>query len=138
MLNFATLDLIADLYLPLLGVACVAALALAVRRGAAARPLITLLALGMLATYGWMALDWWLGIWPALGMDYSTHTALGLVLVLFVWRVHPGWRGMAVITLLTYCVLMRYQRYHTFADMITTLIVVGATYWPLSRFIKER
>jgi len=84
--SYETLDAIADAYIPLL--ALISLLLIAVRLfkaqwKPAGRGMAGFIAVAFIA-YGLMFLDRFLGIWPAVGLDYSTHTAtsLGLVLLL--------------------------------------------------------
>jgi hypothetical protein len=75
--------------------------------------------------YGFMFLDRRLNIWPAFGLDYSTHTAIALGLVIFLSfnmrKLVTFWIG----SLVSYVLLMWYQRYHTIADIATTGVAVG-------------
>lgn len=127
MLNYETLDAIADAYIPLL---------LMVAGAIVAAPLLkaqwsllrsrALMLLAMLAVaYGGMFLDNALQIWPLLGLDYSTHTAVALVLVWFIGCIYRKGAGVLAVSLLLYCLLMTYQRYHTWADIAVTAVAVA-------------
>ena len=125
--SFETLDAIADAYNPLL--ACISLLVIAARlfRAQWKRTGLGVAGFGGVAAvaYGLMFLDRYLNLWPALGLDYSTHTAtaLGLVILLSfeARKLVPLWVG----SLACYVLLMLYQRYHTVTDIMTTAIVVG-------------
>jgi hypothetical protein len=130
--SYQTLDTIADIYTPLLAIA---ALAVLLRppgklqwQVLGAR--MARLAAGALVAYGLMFLDNWLQVWPAFGMDYSTHTAVALVLAMFIAVNAPKARWWCWISLLAYAVLMLAQRYHTAADIVTTALAAGVLYLP--------
>ena len=87
MLDYKTLDFIADLYVPLLLLALVV---LMVRSIIATdwqrfRIEISLLFYGFIIVYGLMFSDQLFSIWPRLGLDYSTHTAIALMLVTLLY-----------------------------------------------------
>ena len=130
MLSYATLDAIADAYTPLLALACLAIL-LRPLRALQWRVLglrMTSLAAGALVAYGLMFLDNWLAIWPMAQLDYSTHTAVALVLVIFLSRSWPASRLWCWVSLCAYGLLMLFQRYHSVADILTTAVVVAVMY----------
>lgn len=128
--SYATLDAIADAYTPLLALASLVLLL---------RPLRALqwqvlglrlasLAAGALIAYGLMFMDDRLAIWPVAGLDYSTHTAVALVLVMFLSRHWPKARWPGWLSLCAYGLLMLYQQYHTVADIVSTAAAVGILY----------
>jgi hypothetical protein len=125
--SYETLDAIADAYNPLL--ALVSLLLIAARVFKAKWKLAGVGMAGFmtvaLVAYGLMFLDRHLGIWPAFGLDYSTHTAtaLGLVILLSIEarRLATLWS----ISFICYVLLMLYQRYHTVADVVTTAVAVS-------------
>ena len=86
---------------------------------------------GALIAYGLMFLDNKLQLWPALGLDYSTHTAVALVLVVYLLANSPKAPWFWLTSLVGYVLLMLYQRYHTVADIMTTAIVVAILYLPV-------
>jgi hypothetical protein len=84
--------------------------------------LSSFLSLAAMFAIGWV--DSTMGIWPAKGLDYSTHTGLATVYVIGIslWK-----RALIVpcaVVFLSYVALMIYQRYHTLADIATTAIVI--------------
>ena len=127
-----TLAIIADVYTPILALAALAILLRAPGRlqWQALGARMARLAAGALIAYGLMFLDNWLQLWPALGMDYSTHTAVALVLVMFIAAHAPNARWWCWISLPAYAVLMLVLRYHTAADIVTTALAVGVLYLP--------
>src|SRR5690606_6806076 len=78
----------------------------------------------LLVSYGLMFLDNALGIWPAVGLDYSTHTAVALTLVLSLCGLaRPFWKLLASSFVL-YALLMLYQKYHTVPDILSTMVPI--------------
>ncbi len=87
--------------------------------------------------YALSALDGRFGWWPAVGLDFSTHTAIAIVCVVSLCAIKPStWMAWTAI-LFAYFVLMVYQRYHTWADILTTAVVIAppliAGRWWLAR-----
>lgn len=127
MLSYETLDAIADSYNPALALVSLAFIAAGMFR--TQWRLVTLRIAGFITivsvAYGLMFLDRHLNIWPAFGLDYSTHTAVALGLVLFLSFSAPRWAALWFFSLISYVLLMLYQRYHTIADIITTGLAVG-------------
>lgn len=128
--SYATLDAIADAYTPLLALACLVLLLrpLHALQWQALGLRMTSLAAGASIAYGLMFMDNRLAIWPALGLDYSTHTAVALVLAMFLSRHWPKARWPGWLSLCAYGLLMLYQRYHTVADIVSTAAAVGVLY----------
>ena len=121
-LNYEQWDLIADSYIPLLVLYSLASL---VKTNPSDRKnnLISL-TLSVLLVYGMMFLDNWLHIWPVLGWDYSTHTALSLVLVTFLYQLNTKFKAIIIGSFILYLLLMFYQQYHTWADMLSTIAII--------------
>lgn len=125
-MSWETLDAIADSVNPILGV--IALIWPWVRwrgswRHAALNLLVTLLSVGL--AFGMSALDGKFGWWPAAGLDFSTHTAISIALIVSVASIKPStWMAWTAV-LLGYFVLMVYQRYHTWADIGTTAVVIA-------------
>lgn len=137
--SYETLDTIADAYTPLLALACLALLVrpLGGKRWQAFGLRTASLATGMLIAYGLMFLDEWLRIWPATGLDYSTHTAVALILAMFISANSPKARLPCWLSLLAYALLMLYQCYHTAADIGSTAAMVGALYLPVAKRLRQ-
>lgn len=135
--SYETLDAIADAYIPSLAIISLILITakLFTKQWKAAGIEITAFIVVALIAYGFMFLDRAMKIWPAFGLDYSTHTAtaLGLVMLLsFSMRKSaPFW----ISTLIAYILLMLYQRYHTVADIVTTAILVGIPFGLILSFI---
>lgn len=127
MFSYETLDAIADSYNPVLALASLAFIAASVFRAQWRLVVLRLSAFIVIVfvAYGLMFLDRRLNIWPAFGLDYSTHTAVALGLVLFLSFSIPRWAALWVCSFISYVLLMLYQRYHTITDITTTGLAVG-------------
>ncbi|WP_019613114.1 hypothetical protein [Psychromonas ossibalaenae] len=85
---------------------------------------IIVLLLSLTLVYGLMLLDNSLKIWPALAMDYSTHSALALVFVIDISMKNKKMLLFAPLSLFIYFYLMWFLDYHSVADMLTTSMVL--------------
>lgn len=140
--SFETLDLIADTYVPLLAITWLALTLTPLLsrhwRLCAARAALGLATL--IAAYGLMAIDAALQLWPRFGLDYSTHTAVALALVVTITAASRRIGLVAAALFSLYVPLMLYQRYHSFADIATTALAVGvpivAAVLALRRFLR--
>jgi len=94
---------------------------------------------GLVVAYAIMFVDNHLSLWPQFNMDYSTHTAVALVLVVNLWVMmnflQGIWSVSLLVSLLGYFLLMLYQQYHTVADILSTAVVVAAVLLPVARAI---
>ncbi len=133
MLDYETLDFVADLYVPVLTVLSlnIAASAGIMRRWILLGLYAAVLLLGALIAYGLMYIDISFQIWPSVGLDYSTHTAVALVLVVFLVLSLKRYWLVWLATLVCYILLMLYQGYHGVADIATTSVVVGVFLSPV-------
>lgn len=135
--SYQTLDAIADAYLPVLGsvVLLLIVKALLHKAWQQAAGFAVIVAGGLLIAYGLMFLDQTYLLWQRLGWDYSTHTAVALVLV-SAWAVcSQHGRIIGPLSLVLYCALMLFQHYHTPADILSTAAIVGLFYRPVIRYI---
>lgn len=73
---------------------------------------------------GWMDARW--QIWASVGMDYSTHSGFAAVLVVSIWLWKRAAGVVATVIGAAYAVLMVYQRYHSIADIATTVAPITA------------
>lgn len=129
--SYETLDAIADAYNPLLFI-CVILTYVSNGRFAhrklryslhCIREIVAMLIL----VYVTLMVDKYLSLWPRFGLDYSTHTALAAVLCFLLWQhTRPPIQVIWPVSLLGYCILMDYQNYHTWGDMISTLLYIAA------------
>ena len=141
MLDYQTLDIIADAYTPLLAILSVAVIAGCAfhRRWKLACLNFSLLLAGAVISYGLMYLDRTLHLWLSVGLDYSTHTAVALVLVVMLTLTLPRYTLLWSLSFLSYLLLMLYQQYHSLSDIISTAFAVGIFLFPalvLYRYIQ--
>jgi len=125
--SYNALDLIADIYTPLLVIFSLVMIGRIVqhRQWCHFQQHIASLIIGMMISFGLMLMDNRLLIWPSLGLDYSTHSAIALVLVIFLIRAYTKKRAIWLLSFIAYALLMIYQHYHTFADIVSTAMVVA-------------
>jgi hypothetical protein len=127
MLSYETLDAIADAYNPLLALIALAFIARSLFQSQWKVSGIRLMAFIMIAivAYGLMFLDHQYHLWGYWELDYSTHSAVALGLVLLLSFISPRFVMLWTISFVGYALLMLYQRYHTVPDILTTGIVVS-------------
>ncbi|MBE9031248.1 hypothetical protein IQ266_16055 [filamentous cyanobacterium LEGE 11480] len=132
MLNYATLDAIADAYIPLLAVLVIVLIARAglMRRGPLRWLYVSVLICGLIVAYSLGYIDATVGLWSSFSLDYSTHTAVALVLVILLNIVVKRYWPICSISLFCYFGLMLYQSYHSVADIVTTVIAVSFLFLP--------
>jgi len=127
LLSYVTLDRIADAYNPILAAAW---LLLVCRtfliRGWRAGLIQTGLGIGtLLIAYGLMWLDNAFGFWPALGLDFSTHTAVAFALGATIFAMSRPCRLAVAVSFAAYVLLVLYQQYHSIGDIVSTLLVLA-------------
>lgn len=83
----------------------------------------TAISMGTMYFIGW--LDKRLGIWPALELDYSSHTGFAVVLLVSLSTWNRRLIVPSALILFSYITLMLYQKYHSVADIATTAVVIG-------------
>ena len=135
--DYDTLDTIADAYTPLLALLWLALTLspLHTRQWRLATMRVVLGIATLAVCYALMFADKALGIWPAVGLDYSTHSAVAIAFVSIHCTLLPRLRMLWLGSLLAYFALMLYQRYHTVADILSTSAVVApAVAWLCVRF----
>ena len=125
-MSWDTLDAIADSVNPILGIIALVWPWLHWRgswRRAALSVATTLVSVGL--AYVLATLDARYGWWPSVGLDFSTHTAVAIALVVSLCAIKPSiWFAWAAV-LCGYVALMLYQGYHTAADILTTAAVIA-------------
>lgn len=136
LLNHTTLDTLADLYIPALVVTALASMAFKLGQPRLALKEFCAFVLLLAMAYGLMFMDAANRLWAKQGWDYSTHTALAAACVWYIFWLHKSRRILAgffqqpwvyvfwPISLVGYLALMRYQQYHSWADMLTTLLAL--------------
>ncbi|MEA3373125.1 MAG: hypothetical protein U9Q62_05465 [Campylobacterota bacterium] len=130
--DYATLDIIADAYNPILLLLTLYATAASIcmKQWRLAGTKVLLILIGAIIAYGWMLVDSHYGIWPSMGMDYSTHTATASVMAIFLFFFLKKIRAAVVVSLILYIYLMLYQEYHTLGDIASTGLFVCFQYVP--------
>ena len=125
-----TLHKVADSYIPVLGFCSLLSLVF-YSRFSFAKPKevgtrIMLLVVLVFMVYALLVLDRKFGIWPSFGrLDYSTHTALSLALVMFLAFHHKKYQELLVGSFVLYVPLILFQKYSSVADVAVTGIVIG-------------
>jgi hypothetical protein len=87
-------------------------------------------ALGVAGIYLIAALDFALGLWSLVGLDYSTHTALATTLAISLWRSRPGWAWALGAVLLMNALLILGLGFHSLGDVVTSAIVAAVVSLP--------
>lgn len=140
-MTYKQLDTIADAYVPLLAILALISIAykITTKNGRFSRLGKDLMHLfvPVFAVYALMFIDKALGIWSSVGLDYSTHTALSLVLIIFLCRHQPKFLLFYASSLLAYILLMLYQNYHSVADIISTACVIFLIHFLLLKLIQK-
>lgn len=131
-MSYQILDKIADSYIPLLALFGLVSVFIPSGLRIITDKFIRLLGLVLLA-YSFMYLDNYFGVFPSVGLDYSTHTALSLGLTYFLSWLHKQYKIYFLSVLVAYLLLMLYQQYHTVADIIATGIVMTPFVWLMLR-----
>ncbi len=135
-----TLDQIADAYTPLLLLIAFLDLLLRWRNGDKLYGVKLIYA--VVVVYGWMFVDNRFQLWHNLGLDYSTHTAAALALVICITvRKRLAVRAMLGSSLILYGYLMNLLGYHTWLDMLSTAAIVALCVIPAvllrTRFVQK-
>ena len=126
MLSYQQIDIIADSFIPLLLLLCILIISINFirRRRHTGISQLTILLLGIAYVYAIYWLDKLLNLWTKLGWDYSTHTALALMLSVFLFSYIKKLRYWIALLFVTYLLIMLYQQYHTIQDMVSTIIII--------------
>lgn len=131
-MTYEQLDVVADAYIPILILVSIATLVTIVRKRSTKDiyNVLIVLAGGIFQTYAVMILDNALGLWPLLNLDYSTHTSLALVFVVYLAFISSHLFVCAVGSMLFYIALMLYQEYHSLLDvLVTTIAILPGLLW---------
>ena len=76
------------------------------------------------SAFGLMVLDNTLSLWLKLSLDYSTHSAVALALILFLCISTPKFSIYFITSLLLYFWLMIIMQYHTVLDIVSTVLII--------------
>ncbi|MDZ7922828.1 MAG: hypothetical protein U5M23_01945 [Marinagarivorans sp.] len=137
MLNYQTIDAIADAYIPTLLVVTALSMAIHFKNPHTLLTSICKLALLMLLPYGLMLADQALHLWQKLHWDYSTHTAVAATCCWYLFWLGKGTvlasrifhsrfiYSLWPLSLAAYLTLMDYQNYHSWQDMLSTLVALA-------------
>jgi|GEM_PF-724528 len=129
--SYEILDCIADSYIPILLTICIIYLGELIinRRWITLKYHTSTLALYIFSAYAIMVIDIKMALWHLVGLDYSTHTAVSLSLV--IWLSYKSTSLLIIwwTSLLAYFILMLYQQYHSVADIISTSLPLGLLLW---------
>ena len=125
-LTYQQWDLLADAYIPVMGVIAVVT---AVNRARQKHRnglflCVSPLVLSLDFVYVLMGIDRFWNLWPRMGLDYSTHLAVAMALVAFLAKTRPNGRAPLASSLVLYALLMIYQAYHTAFDLVATAIPI--------------
>jgi len=131
MLNLSIWAFIADAYTPLLVVFSLFTLVKQPNQSTFKSSIGLLLSVCFI--YGLMWLDKTLEIWSQFELDYSTHTALALVFVVFLSLNSIKTLLFSALSILLYAALMMTLQYHTLLDILTTALAVTPVVWWLQR-----
>ena len=78
--------------------------------------------IALIIVYALKAIDTQLKIWALFSSDYSTHTAFALATATALFRQQRYWAWYVIVAI--YALLMQYQNYHTFTDIVSTAAVI--------------
>ncbi|EPG0529046.1 hypothetical protein [Vibrio harveyi] len=131
-MTYQQLDAIADSYVPLLGIMTLFWFVIKGKRSGLRSALgdASTTILGAVYIYTLMFVDKYFDAFAAIGLDYSTHTALALVFVVTLSFIGQKVRSITIISMVSYCLLMLYQGYHSVADILLTgLMTLPVLIW---------
>jgi hypothetical protein len=90
------------------------------------------------SAFGFMAIDNPIKLWLKLGLDYSTHSAVALVLVLFLYLRKPKLCIYYIASLLLHFWLMVLLQYHSAPDVFSTVLIILPFNLSIFTCTKER
>lgn len=89
--------------------------------------------LSLVVVYVIQFADHQLMLWPRLGLDYSTHTAFAVAVIVSLGAFDKRWFVVLLPVLVVYAGLMMYLGYHSLADILTAALVIGPVTWSIHR-----
>jgi hypothetical protein len=94
--------------------------------------------LSLVVVYVIQFLDHQLMLWPRAGLDYSTHTAFAVAVIVSLGAFDRRWFFILLPVLIAYATLMMYLEYHSLADILTAALVIGPPTWLIHRIGRRR
>lgn len=85
--------------------------------------------LSLIVVYSVKYADDSLVLWPRIGLDYSTHTAFAVAIIVPLAMLGRAWAVGIGAVFASYAILMMYFHYHTLTDIVTTAGVIAAPAW---------
>ena len=130
MLSYETLDSIADSVNPLLIVTTLLLPWIPGIKGKV-RPSrwFTAFVGATVVVYGFMFVYKMRHLWSWWGGTYSTHSAVTIAIVALWFFASAVWFATGIVIFFLYAMLMVYQHYHTWSDILSTVVVVGPLVW---------
>ena len=112
------LVLIADFYSPILAIFCVYYL-----RTIMDKKLAVSFIFAYFYVYGFAYMEFYFGWWLSMEADFSSHTGAVMVIVFALLSVNLKVGFYAFISVLAYSLVMNLLHYHSWFDILTTIIV---------------
>ena len=141
-MDFETLDAIADAYIPLLAIIFFIGLTVSTvmvpKDRQFLRRVFVFFASMLGIAYGFMFLDNALHLWPYVNLDYSTHTAVSLTLVISICLLAGRFWKLIISSFIFYVLLMLYQKYHTLLDIFSTALPMALIALALIKLLSLR
>jgi hypothetical protein len=81
--------------------------------------------LGIAWVYAITFADRYFGWWPAMGLDFSTHTGVALAVGIAIARRRANLRWPIAAALVGYAAYMMWRGYHSALDIATSAAVVA-------------
>jgi len=142
MFSYETLDAIADSINPTLGlVGLLVPWATSKRNSRRALVLNGLMLVAVGIAYAMQGFDSALGVWPHVGLDFSTHTAVFVAIASSLWQHRTVWRWIVAVLGASYATLMVAQSYHSWLDILSTglaiLVPLLLLWWCAARVLRS-
>lgn len=93
---------------------------------------------GLGLIYGVAALDAHFGLWPAVGLDYSTHMAYAVSLATTIICWDRRWRTLLAVAICGHALLMIVLGFHSPEDLATTAVIATPAAWATMKFLGPR
>lgn len=126
------LAIIADVYTPLLVLFCIFYC-----KPIMSWPLIYSYIFSFSYVYLFAFIEIQFGWWVSMNGDFSSHTAFVMVMVCALFSLNIKVGVIAFVSLLGYGVLMKTLGYHSWFDIVSTIIICAPCWWVFA-FAKKR